>query len=89
MSDDFSIGFWAYLLIFRIGKWLVESKLFSCVSFCFIGGLTSVCRLFELFTNILDLLISNARKEGQFDFGIVDIKANVIELRGSPKVQDA
>lgn len=60
-----------------------------CVSFCFIGGLTSVCRLFELFTNILDLLISNARKEGQFDFGIVDIKANVIELRGSPKVQDA
>ncbi|CAA6668669.1 unnamed protein product [Spirodela intermedia] len=42
-------------------------------------------RLFEFFTNILDLLISNARKEGQFDFGIVDIKANVIELRGPPK----
>ncbi|KAL4201430.1 hypothetical protein AMTRI_Chr02g216010 [Amborella trichopoda] len=42
-------------------------------------------RLFEFFTSILDLLIQDARKEGQLDSGIVDIKANVIEMQGSPK----
>ncbi|XP_047315332.1 protein FORGETTER 1 [Impatiens glandulifera] len=42
-------------------------------------------RLFELFVSILDLLIQNARKEGQFDSGIVDLKASLIELRGNPK----
>ncbi|PKU73498.1 hypothetical protein MA16_Dca008062 [Dendrobium catenatum] len=42
-------------------------------------------RLFELFINILELLVHNARREGQFDSGIVDIKANIIEQQGSPK----
>ncbi|PKA64092.1 hypothetical protein AXF42_Ash005104 [Apostasia shenzhenica] len=42
-------------------------------------------RLFELFIKILELLIHNARSEGQFDSGIVDIKANIVELQGSPK----
>ncbi|XP_078433295.1 RING/FYVE/PHD zinc finger superfamily protein isoform X2 [Wolffia australiana] len=42
-------------------------------------------RLFEFFSGILDLLVSNARKEGHFDFGIVDIKASIIELRGQAK----
>lgn len=42
-------------------------------------------RLFELFISILDLLVHNARSEGQFDSGIVDIRANIIELQGSPK----
>uniref|UniRef100_A0A1D1YBL4 Protein strawberry notch 2 n=2 Tax=Anthurium amnicola TaxID=1678845 RepID=A0A1D1YBL4_9ARAE len=42
-------------------------------------------RLFELFISILDLLINNARNEGQFDSGIVDIKANTIELQGPSK----
>ncbi|GAB4836724.1 udp-glycosyltransferase [Ancistrocladus abbreviatus] len=42
-------------------------------------------RLFELFTSILDLLIQKARTEGNLDLGIVDIKANVIELQGKPK----
>nr|POF20447.1 protein forgetter 1 [Quercus suber] len=42
-------------------------------------------RLFELFISILDLLIQNARIEGNLDAGIVDIKANVIELQGTPK----
>ncbi|PIN20889.1 hypothetical protein CDL12_06408 [Handroanthus impetiginosus] len=42
-------------------------------------------RLFELFVGILDLLIQNARVEGQLDSGIVDIKANTIELQGIPK----
>ncbi|XP_073000947.1 LOW QUALITY PROTEIN: protein FORGETTER 1 [Typha latifolia] len=42
-------------------------------------------RLFELFTSILDLLIHNARNEGQLDSGIVDIKANIIEMQGQPK----
>ncbi|XP_030965185.1 protein FORGETTER 1-like isoform X2 [Quercus lobata] len=42
-------------------------------------------RLFELFISILDLLIQNARIEGNLDSGIVDIKANVIELQGTPK----
>lgn len=42
-------------------------------------------RLFELFINILDLLVHNARSEGQFDSGIVDIKANIIVQQGSPK----
>lgn len=42
-------------------------------------------RLFELFISILELLIDNARREGNFDSGIVDMKANIIELRETPK----
>ncbi|XP_051128829.1 protein FORGETTER 1 isoform X2 [Andrographis paniculata] len=42
-------------------------------------------RLFELFVSILDLLVQNARKEGHVDSGIVDIRANKIELQGTPK----
>ncbi|CAK9187052.1 unnamed protein product [Ilex paraguariensis] len=42
-------------------------------------------RLFELFVSILDLLIQKARIEGHFDSGIVDIRANTIELQGTPK----
>ncbi|KAK1374202.1 Protein strawberry notch like [Heracleum sosnowskyi] len=41
--------------------------------------------LFELFVSILDLLVQNARLEGQFDSGISDLKANTIKLRGQPK----
>ncbi|OMO77800.1 Protein strawberry notch-like protein [Corchorus olitorius] len=43
-------------------------------------------RLFELFISILDVLIQNARIEGNLDSGIVDMKANIIELQGNPKV---
>ncbi|KAL2475855.1 RING/FYVE/PHD zinc finger superfamily protein [Abeliophyllum distichum] len=39
----------------------------------------------ELFVRILDLLIRNARSEGHLDSGIVDLKANTVELQGSPK----
>lgn len=42
-------------------------------------------RLFELFVGIFDLLIQKARVEGQLDSGIVDVKANTIELQGAPK----
>ncbi|CAI0555414.1 unnamed protein product [Linum tenue] len=42
-------------------------------------------RLFELFVSILDLLIHNARIEGNLDSGIIDMKANFIELQGTPK----
>ncbi|MED6108924.1 udp-glycosyltransferase [Stylosanthes scabra] len=42
-------------------------------------------KLFELFVSILDLLVQNARIEGNLDTGIVDLKANVIELQGTPK----
>ncbi|TYJ95612.1 protein strawberry notch [Cucumis melo var. makuwa] len=42
-------------------------------------------RIFELFVSILDLLIQKARIEGNLDSGIVDMRANVVELRGSPK----
>ncbi|OMO68935.1 Protein strawberry notch-like protein [Corchorus capsularis] len=42
-------------------------------------------RLFELFIGILDVLIQNARIEGNLDSGIVDMKANIIELQGNPK----
>lgn len=42
-------------------------------------------RLFEYFSSILDILVHDARKEGDFDSGIVDIKANLIKLQGSPK----
>ncbi|CAK9179677.1 unnamed protein product [Ilex paraguariensis] len=41
--------------------------------------------LFELFVSILELLIQNARTEGHFDTGIVDMRANTIELLGIPK----
>ncbi|XP_024463441.2 protein FORGETTER 1 isoform X1 [Populus trichocarpa] len=43
-------------------------------------------RMFELFVRILDLLIQNARIEGDLDSGIVDMKAYIIELQGTPKV---
>ncbi|XP_072081067.1 protein FORGETTER 1 [Arachis hypogaea] len=42
-------------------------------------------RLFELFASIFDHLIQNARIEGNLDTGIVDMKANVVELQGTPK----
>nr|XP_043628033.1 protein FORGETTER 1 isoform X2 [Erigeron canadensis] len=42
-------------------------------------------RLFELFASILDHLLQNARLEGHLDTGIVDLKANTIELQGTPK----
>ncbi|KAL6567599.1 udp-glycosyltransferase [Orobanche gracilis] len=42
-------------------------------------------RLFELFVGILDLLIQRARVEGHIDTGIVDLKANTVELQGTPK----
>lgn len=42
-------------------------------------------RLFELFINVLEVIIKNARTEGNLDSGIVDIKANIIELQGKPK----
>jgi hypothetical protein len=45
-------------------------------------------RLFELFTSILDVLVHNARIEGSFDSGIVDMKANSVELLSTPKVDD-
>uniref|UniRef100_A0A0D6R552 PHD-type domain-containing protein n=1 Tax=Araucaria cunninghamii TaxID=56994 RepID=A0A0D6R552_ARACU len=41
--------------------------------------------IFEYFSSILDILVHDARKEGEFDSGIVDIKANFIKLHGSPK----
>jgi hypothetical protein len=43
-------------------------------------------RLFELFVNNLDLLIQKARTDGSLDRGIVHLKANIIELHGTPKV---
>lgn len=46
----------------------------------------SQCRIFELFISVLDVIIQNARTEGNLDSGIVDIKANIIELEGKPKV---
>ncbi|KAH9315300.1 hypothetical protein KI387_023927, partial [Taxus chinensis] len=42
-------------------------------------------RLFEYFSSILDILVHDARKEGEFDSGIVDIKASLIKLHGPPK----
>lgn len=42
-------------------------------------------RLFEYFVSIFDLLISDARRDGQFDAGIVDIRAHSIELKHPPK----
>ncbi|KAH7536674.1 hypothetical protein FEM48_Zijuj03G0009500 [Ziziphus jujuba var. spinosa] len=42
-------------------------------------------RLFEFFVSILDLLVQNARIEGNLDSGIVDMKANIVELQGTPK----
>jgi hypothetical protein len=42
--------------------------------------------LFDLFTSILDVVLHNARIEGQLDSGIVDIKAKKIEMKESPKV---
>ncbi|KMZ66679.1 Strawberry notch-like protein [Zostera marina] len=42
-------------------------------------------KLFNLFTSILDILVQNARNEGQLDTGIVDIRGSTIEMQGSPK----
>ncbi|RCV35324.1 hypothetical protein SETIT_7G231900v2 [Setaria italica] len=42
-------------------------------------------RLFDLFTSILDVVLHNARIEGQLDSGIVYIKAKNAEMKESPK----
>ncbi|OEL18433.1 Protein strawberry notch-like protein 1 [Dichanthelium oligosanthes] len=42
-------------------------------------------RLFDLFTSILDVVLHDARIEGQLDSGIVDIKAKNVEMKESPK----
>ncbi|GAV85321.1 Helicase_C_4 domain-containing protein [Cephalotus follicularis] len=42
-------------------------------------------RLFELFVSILDVLVQNARIEGNLDYGIVYMRANIVELEGTPK----
>ncbi|KAG8046755.1 hypothetical protein GUJ93_ZPchr0008g13921 [Zizania palustris] len=42
-------------------------------------------RLFDLFTSILDIVIQNARNEGQLDSGIIDIKAKSVKMKESPK----
>ncbi|KAG8066204.1 hypothetical protein GUJ93_ZPchr0004g38165 [Zizania palustris] len=42
-------------------------------------------KLFDLFTSILDVVLHNARIEGQLDSGIVDIKAKNVEMKESPK----
>jgi hypothetical protein len=42
--------------------------------------------LFDLFTSILDIVLHNARIEGQLDSGIVDIRAKNVEMTESPKV---
>ncbi|TVU15826.1 hypothetical protein EJB05_39365 [Eragrostis curvula] len=42
-------------------------------------------KLFDLFTSILDVVLHNARIEGQLDSGIVDIKAKNVEMNESPK----
>jgi hypothetical protein len=42
-------------------------------------------RIFEYFVSVFDELIRDARKEGQFDSGIVDIRASTIDLSGDPK----
>jgi len=42
-------------------------------------------RLFDLFTSILDVVLHNARIEGQLDSGIVDLKAKNIEMKEAPK----
>nr|BAD02983.1 putative sno protein [Oryza sativa Japonica Group] len=47
--------------------------------------LWSVLKLFDLFTSILDIVIQNARSEGQLDSGIVDIKAKSVKMKESPK----
>ncbi|KAJ0477455.1 putative protein strawberry notch [Helianthus annuus] len=42
--------------------------------------------LFELFVSTFDHLLNKARLEGHLDTGIVDFKANTIELQGTPKI---
>ncbi|XP_066343791.1 protein FORGETTER 1-like isoform X1 [Miscanthus floridulus] len=42
-------------------------------------------RLFDLFTSILDIVLHNARIEGQLDSGIVYIRAKNVEMKESPK----
>ena len=42
--------------------------------------------MFDLFTSVLDVVLHNARIEGQLDSGIVDLKAKNIEMKEAPKV---
>lgn len=62
----------------------IMGRFYSQLSYWYIAS--CCCRLFEFFVSVFDELIRDARKEGQFDSGIVDIKASTIELNGSPKV---
>lgn len=88
MSDVSWTDFWGSLLRFKIGiaVCLTSSNISASLSFINNSWCWWDFRLFELFVGILDLLIQNARVEGQLDSGIVDVKANTIELQGAPKV---
>jgi hypothetical protein len=86
--NDFSTGFWEYLLRFRIGLCYVNEMIWYFYFQLSVQYTNSFCvnRLFELFVNIMDLLVHKARIEGDLDTGIVDLKATVIELQGTQKV---
>ncbi|GBG72349.1 hypothetical protein CBR_g11926 [Chara braunii] len=43
--------------------------------------------LFDYFVLIFEDLVRTARKEGQFDSGIIDVRANHIEIASGPKVE--
>uniref|UniRef100_A0A0D3GXJ8 PHD-type domain-containing protein n=1 Tax=Oryza barthii TaxID=65489 RepID=A0A0D3GXJ8_9ORYZ len=54
-----------------------------------VGIIRDALMLFDLFTSILDIVIQNARSEGQLDSGIVDIKAKSVKMKESPKSANA
>ncbi|KVI07649.1 Protein strawberry notch-like protein, partial [Cynara cardunculus var. scolymus] len=64
---------------------LISTLWFFCLVLWCLVALVISCRLFELFVSILDHLLQLACLEGQLDTGIVDMKANTIELQGTPK----
>lgn len=47
---------------------------------------TAQIEIFGMFQKFLEATIAEARKEGKYDEGIVDIKAFSIELASEPKV---
>uniref|UniRef100_A0A0D9X5G9 PHD-type domain-containing protein n=1 Tax=Leersia perrieri TaxID=77586 RepID=A0A0D9X5G9_9ORYZ len=54
-----------------------------------VGIIRDAIMIFDLFTSILDIVIQNARSEGQLDSGIVDIKAKSVKMKESPKSANA
>ncbi|GAV84047.1 LOW QUALITY PROTEIN: Helicase_C_4 domain-containing protein, partial [Cephalotus follicularis] len=69
----------------KLSGHIIDSDMQDVGRFNRLLGLPPYIQNRHLFVNILDVLVQNARIEGNLDSGIVDMRANIVELEGTPK----